>query len=442
MKKTGALLLLLGLFAAMVAVAAIGRSSSAQPNVMLIVLDTLRADHLGSYGYPRATSPILDGFASENVKFNYAVTAAPWTPPSLATMFSGVYPSRHGMMPPDGRDLARQSATRLDDKVLTLAEIFRQHGYVTAGITPNPWMQAEFGFDQGFDRYHYRDRGRAEEINQTAFAVIAEMSKIPKPFFLFLHYLDPHDPYDPPAPYRAMFSGTPPGPAYSAEIEDLINRYDGEIRYLDDQLAELFAFLKDRGLYDDLRVAVVGDHGEQFMEHGHLTHGFEVHNEELHVPLFLKTGQPHRAPDFTVSTVDVFPSLLEMAAIEVPTHAQGLSLLDDDKSGGRAGVLSEITRKYNQKAFTDLEGRKLIVDYPLDSGAIQDDALAGNSLGVFDRRTDYAERNPSRDPAVAEPMKRALAALYGATIKDRVESTAAPLSDKTREQLRALGYLN
>ncbi|MBX7137513.1 MAG: sulfatase [Oligoflexia bacterium] len=441
MKKFTAWVILAALFGTLVF--AMGRLlKSSEPNVILIVLDTLRADHLGTYGYARDTSPHLDQFAAENLQFNYAMTAAPWTPASLASMFSGVYPSRHGMMPPDGRGLAKQSSHRLESQVETLAEIFSAHGYLTAGITPNPWLKSEFGYNQGFDRYHYRDRDRAAEINGAAFKVISEITKQKKPFFLFLHYLDPHDPYDAPEPYGSMFKGKPPGLDYAPEMEQLINAYDGEIRYMDDRVGELFAFLKEQGLYDNSRIVILGDHGEQFKEHGNLTHGFMVHTEELHIPLLVKSGQPHRAPDFTVSSIDIFPTLLEMAGIPVPATAQGLSLLNDENFRAREGVLSEIKRKYNQKAFTNFEGRKLILEYPLESGLVQEDPAGGKVLGVFDRHSDYAELHPSLDPALIAPLKQELSKLYADTVKGRIESTEAPVSDKTLEQLKSLGYLH
>jgi arylsulfatase A-like enzyme len=401
------------------------------------MLDTTRADHLGAYGYQRATSPALDRFAKENVRYAYALTSAPWTPPSVATMFTGLYPATHGWMPPNLRDQAKRMAVKLDPQLDTLAEIFKSKGYTTIGISPNPWITQEFGYDQGFDKFYVRERMVAEEIVKIGSKLISEASKNNKPFFAYLHFLDPHDPYSPPGPFRDAFTDTPPGRPYGPKEVNKINLYDGEILYLDSQLDKLFTYLKNERLYDDLTIIVVGDHGEQFMEHGNQGHGHQLYNEELHVPLIVKSPKYTEAKvvDVTASTVDIFRTALAAADISVNVASPGVSLFDDQALEARRGVLSEIKRLVEQRAFTTSDGIKLI---------IQDNGENGEEIkGLFDRRKDYTETNPGHDAELVATLKGELGETLRFALDGRVqgEVVRGQIKDSTIEQLKTLGYL-
>ncbi len=412
-----------------------------QKNVMLIVLDTLRADHLGVYGYERDTSPNLDAFARENVLFRYAVTAAPWTPPSLATFFTGLYPVAHGVMPPNSREQAETVFHKLSSDLETAAEFFKKQGYATSGITPNPWITKTFGYDQGYDHYQEFVRAPANKITEEAMAELEKLRQQGKPFFFYLHYLDPHDPYKPPEKFR-IFKDQKSNYPYEERTQKNVNLYDGEIRYMDTSLGALFGYLREKGLYDDMIIVIVGDHGEQFKERGDQGHGFKLHNEELHVPLMIRTGEAHREVDFTVSTVDVFPTMIDLAGFPIPATAQGVSLKTNENSRDRAGVISEILRKYNQKGITTFEGDKLIIDFgSLDNKTGDISKIAG--AGLFNRHVDYLEKKPIDDVEKKKSLLEEFNQMYtrasGSAPLKKQEATE--VSDETVKQLKSLGYL-
>jgi arylsulfatase A-like enzyme len=412
---------------------------AAKNSVLVLMLDTLRADHLGTYGYERNTSPVLDQFARDNLKFSYAVTAAPWTPPSIASMFTGVYPATHGWMPPNMRDKVRKMAVKLDDKLVTLAEIFKANGFSTAAVSPNPWITDEFGYQQGFDSFTEKVRAPAEEIIRIGEAKIDEMAATGKPFFAYLHFLDPHDPYTPPGAYKTAFNGPiPGGRSYPPKEVTNINLYDGEIQYLDDQLGKLFAHLDEKGLYDDLTIIIVGDHGEQFMERGQHGHGHQLFNEEVHVPLLVKSPRAKgpRVVDITTSTVDVFATALDAAGIEVPAGIPGVSLFNDQALEARQGVFTEIEKEFRQKSFTTPDGVKLIRQNNPDNTEVV--------VGVYDFRKDPGEREAIKDPEVIATLTHELSTTHQFALQGRIEGSEtakAQMKDSTVEQLKTLGYL-
>jgi len=436
------IILLLALFG--LGVTYFGLLSNHRPNVILIGLDTTRADHLGVYGYERGTSPNLDAFAKENIIYKNAVSAAPWTPPSFATIFTGLYPSAHHMMPPDGRGLAKKSSVRLDDRLTTLTEIFKQNGYSTAGITPNPWLKPEFGYKQGFDQYYFRARARADEITRGAIKILDSVKNQNSPFFLFVHYMDPHDPYRPPKPYNEMFKGALKARRYDPDMMSRINQYDGEIRFMDEHVGKLINAIKQGGLYKDSIILIFGDHGEQFLEHGNLTHGYNLYSEETHVPLLIRSGASPKSVDFTVSLVDVFPTLLDLSDIKIPEQVNGLSLKNEENLRQRNGVVSEILRKYNQKSITSFEGQKLIKDWPLDDGLIRSDIKnSGTMIGVFDRNIDPFETKPLGDKALEGVLLDDLSTVYQSAVSMGLkgEAKSVEFDDQTLQQLKSLGYL-
>lgn len=416
------------------------------PNVLVILLDTLRADHLGTYGYARDTSPFLDSFAAQNVKFNFAITAAPWTPPSVASIFTGKYAASHGFFPPNSREEAKKGHLVFSPEHDTLAEIFQRNGYATGAVSPNPWITAEFKFDQGFENFVYVPRAPAEKINSVAEKLLAKFKQEDKPFFLYLHYLDPHDPYAPPAGYANMFNEPLPNRNYSEEMFKTIGLYDGEIRYLDTSLKNLFDSLDHKGLLEDLLVVIVGDHGEQFEEHGFLTHGNTVYNVETHVPLIVKLPrQQRKVVDHTVSTIDIFPTLLTAAGIELPRQESlAVPLLDETAQINRAGVMSRISRKLKQRAYVTYDGIKLIIGGSAEGDMSKDCDPRVNVVGVFNSRKDYTEKNsltayldlPELQAELGDTLKMAK------LLKNSKAESPEPLTDEAVNQLRSLGYLN
>ena len=429
-----------------------------KPNILLIIVDTVRADHLGVHGYKRDTSPAMDAFARENIMFEYATSAAPWTPPAVASIITGLYPASHRMMPPNERDLARRQAVKLNSNLETLTETLKRHGYRTAGYTSNPWTGEVFNYNQGFDDYTFDDRAPANKITDYGIAALERLTSENKhsaPWYLYLHYLDPHDPYKPPSPYDTMFSAEPPDAPikYTEKMVRNINLYDGEIRFMDDHIGRLFKAMRQRSLYDDTVIIIVGDHGEQFLEHGDHRHGFQLYNEELHVPLLLKMsadGDRGVRVRETVNHIDIYPTLLTLAGIDVPPQYNGIPLFDISRLSKRSGVLSEIRRRYDQRAFVDREGRKIIfkVDFSLETSSWESSTPRWNEqaavvLGLFDRHKNYTELEPLKDAALGSQLARnfwehyrALSPAHGAS-----DETETNISDETLDQLRSLGYV-
>jgi arylsulfatase A-like enzyme len=430
-----------------------GAPRAGRRSVILLVLDTLRADHLGLYGYGRNTSPHLDAFARENVAFRYAFTAAPWTLPSVTTMFTGLYPSAHGPVPLDTLPEVSR-ARKFAPGLLTLAQVLGQRGYRTAAVSSNPWITPTFGFDQGFGIFEYLGEQPAGRIVQAATALVGKLSKRDEPFFLYLHFLDPHDPYAPPEPYGRMFTGRLPSEVrYDDEMQRNMRRYDGEIRYLDDEIGRFFAFLKERRLYDRALIVVVADHGEQFREHGAINHGNSLHNEEVRVPLFIRDPLSRRRAEVVetvVSTVDLFPTVLGQLGIPVPRgQRDGLSVFDRQALAARAGVLSEVRAATDQRAFIGKDRRKAIFEVPLlppDREGQRAELWRRPGLqGVYDIATDSLEQRPLHDGGWAARTWPTLELAFARVDAGRGSRESAPpteLSEDVRERLRMLGYLN
>ena len=376
-----------------------------KPNVLLIVLDTLRADHLGTYGYERDTSPVLDAFARENLRFNYAVTAATWTPAAMASIFSGLYVTAHGMMPPNKQPeasiAAKKISTKLVDEVETLAEVFSKNGYKTAGVSSNPWLQRAFGYSQGFEVFKYLGRVRAGHVNRAGLTVLESLLQADKPFFLYLH--------------------------------------------LDSKLGELFAALKSRGVYDDLIIVIAADHGEQFKERGSVGHGFNLNDEELRVPLFIKTGRrvQRGEMDGVVSVIDIYPTILRLAGLKSSAVVQGQPLVGPSDWRSRPGVLAEIKRTAHYKGFVRSDGRKLIISYPLEQDFLVERPTTQLGRLVYDRSVDKFELSPVNETKLEKELEDDFWKLYEATRRLRVKEKIDKLEidKKTINDLKSLGYM-
>ena len=291
------------------------------PNVILITLDTVRADRMGFLGSKRGLTPHLDALARQSVVFTHAYSQVPLTTASHATILTGTYPQFH----------------QVNDFGVPLAEdlpyapyIFRGNGYHTAAfvgsLVLDPVARSAPGFERGFDTYdagfHRRRMGedryqaierRGGEVVGHALAWLTAHQK--GPFFIWVHLYDAHDPYDPPEPYKSRYAAAP---------------YDGEIAYVDAAVGKLLSWLRLRGLYEGAMIAVMADHGEALGEHGEITHGIFLYDETIHVPLLFKLPHERSAAtrvDNRAELVDVLPTMLQAAGISVPKEVQGESLL-------------------------------------------------------------------------------------------------------------------
>ncbi|MFH1681341.1 MAG: sulfatase [Candidatus Eisenbacteria bacterium] len=393
-------------------------SREARPNLLLIVIDTLRADHLGCYGYPRHTSPAIDRLAVEGIRYENAFTPAPWTLPAFASLLTSRLPWEHGAV----NDYL---APRAD--LPSLAEVLRGAGYETAAFVSHIYTSRVYGFDAGFDRFedfgigagYLCDQGReprAERVVGEAIRWIEERTS-GKPFFLLVHLFDPHWEYGAPEPFRGRFdpeySGRADGsyrtiarffapesiPA-ARDLEHIVALYDGEVLYADAWLDTLFRALERRGEWERTAVVLTADHGEEFREHESMGHSFTFFDEVLRVPLIVRTpgerGGGAAVPEL-VSLLDLFPTLAEWAGAETPPGVRGRSLLGKPETEPRfleAGTIRE--GRYGRAV---LQGtRKLIWD--------------AGGFRFFDRVSDPGETEDLlRDGlALEDPEVRPLAA--------------------------------
>jgi len=291
------------------------------PLVILYLVDTLRADHLGLYGYRRDTAPALSRFARDGVVFDTAIASSSWTKPSVASLFTSLPPAEHRCV---------QFYTPLDPSLVTLAERLRDGGYMTGAVVANRLVLArDAHFDQGFTYFASPpEPQRAAQVVDEALRFLDARRGLPT--FLYVHALDPHSPYAPPPPFDRRF-GPPPGPAHPAaepydyrvpaDLSRIVAQYDGEIAYGDQEFGRLVRELKARGLYDRAMIVFVSDHGEEFLDHGDWVHGHALYDELVRVPLVVKYPRNRNAGrrvESQVQLLDVLPTILKSQGLPVP----------------------------------------------------------------------------------------------------------------------------
>jgi arylsulfatase A-like enzyme/predicted negative regulator of RcsB-dependent stress response len=284
-----------------------------------MTLDTTRADHLGCYGYERAETPALDRLARAGIRFSDAVAPTSMTLPSHTSIFTGLDPPHHGV-----RDNAEYILTAA---YTTLAEILRDHGYETVAFVSSFVLDSRFGLDQGFQHYDDQVATSTDEAfghsNQRDAGAVTQavirwltQRKDNRPFFAWVHYFDPHEPYQPPPPFAERFHDRP---------------YDGEIAYMDSQIGRLLDALQQTGLWGRTLIIAIGDHGESLGEHEEATHGLLIYEATQHVPLILACPGlfrgPHVVRDSVVSATDTFPTVLDLLGVRHEGRCDGKSLL-------------------------------------------------------------------------------------------------------------------
>jgi arylsulfatase len=413
-------------------------STPARPNVILVVVDTLRRDRLPGYGRAYAAAPNFARLAEQGVLFEKAIAPSSWTKTSMASIVTARNPDRHGV---------RGVEDVLPERFTSLAAAFSAGGYETVGVNANPWLQREFGFAAGFDVYEVHSFAPARKLNQRARSLMAGRSG--RPFFLYLHYMDVHAPY---LPGAACF-GTPPldvpgfggmpdkvlearyrkeglaAPGVQERVEAL---YEAEIRCADAPIGELLDEMRERGGLDDTIVVVTSDHGEAFREHGTTEHGWNLYPEVYEVPLVI--AWPGRLPAGArvarqVASIDVAPTLLELAGLAAPRSFEGRSLLPLDSRSRPDGIaicavgLNDYVPDRDYVAVVSpehlyiKERRKGAVELY----GLRDDPGAQRNLG---------ERHPAAGP---------LAALATSAALEKVQTQE--LDEETKQQLKSLGYL-
>ena len=408
---------------------AVGYAATPPPalNVVVITIDTLRADRVGCYGYKAAETPNLDRLAAEGVRFERAYTPIPITLPSHSVLFTGTYPMYSGM-----HDFSGNSLNPLQP---TLAYILQRHGYATGAVLGSAVLDARFGLNRGFDFYYdHFDFSRLREANLDQMErpgnVVADQAlqwlkqHTQKKFFLWMHLYDPHHPYNPPAPYSERHKSQP---------------YDGEIAFADEQVGRVLRFLKAQGLYQRTLIVVAGDHGESLGEHGEKTHGFFIYNSTLHVPLIMKLPVGRNARPATVSagisTVDLMPTVLDVLHLAPPAQLQGRSLLP--RLHGEAGTGGELYSEtflprlhFNWSELQGLmEGKYHFIDGPKpELYDLEKDPQELTNL--------YAEKQ-----AVAAELRRRLAAVIHKYTARQDLAQKTGLDPQLAERLKSLGYV-
>jgi arylsulfatase A-like enzyme len=421
------------------------------PNLVLISFDTLGARHLGCYGYNVQTSPHLDQFASEGVKFMQCVVQAPWTLPSHASLFTGENCSTHGVITND---------YRLNDSFTTLAEVFRNNGYQTAAITEGGNISADFGLNQGFEMY---DNGSGHGIDKTFGKAINWLdNKRTGKFFLFLHTYETHAYYEKREPYYSQYSHHYRGmikgnelflakpkkePYYlrPEDVQELTAIYDSEVSYIDSYFKKLMDKLEELDLKEKTTVVVTSDHGEGFGEHDYFGHGNTLHDELLLVPLIIRS--PHLPRQLVVEkqvrSIDIMPTLIDLFHFGVPAGLDGESLLPllRRRPMEVAPALSEVDEPGYGKLKKSLRTgtKKLIVTASPGEFEFYDlvrDPQEQNDIYPFQTKTAEQIRTELETILVSCSEKNERILGPGKTHEQPVKEKA------TLDQLKALGYLN
>jgi choline-sulfatase len=412
----------LAALAAVLAVAWWAWPRAPRPNLLLVTIDTLRADHVGVYGAQGARTPTLDALAARGVRFAHAETAIPLTGPSHATILTGLYPPVHGV-----RDNILFS---LDPRHRTLATRLKGLGYRTAAFVGAYPVAAAFGFGQGFDTWseNFKEsptpgagaQRRANEVADDALAWLARPG--PGPFFVWMHFYDPHAPYDPPEPYRSEFAGRP---------------YDGEIAFADAQLGRVLEWLRSTGHESDTVVAVLADHGESLGEHREVTHAVLIYEATLHVPFLVAgPGVPvGRTVDERVATVDVVPTVLKLLGVQALPEANGRDL----------GPAMRGERMRPEPLYAEsLYGRLNFRWSSLRSWTVGDWKLVQGSrselFNLSDDPHETSDLSAQQAPRV-ESMRAALQAAVARLAPGGDVARAAAVTPDTEAMLRSLGYV-
>jgi len=396
-----------------------------RPSLVLITLDTVRADHLGSYGDKLAATPVLDRLAREGVRFADATTHAPITGPAHVGILTGLYPARFGI-----RDNA---ATPIPPEVITLAEVLKGAGYRTGGFIGAFILDRAYGFDQGFELFDsefagFDPRARLNAERPAAVVVDRAMAWLKtlspgQPFFAWIHLYDAHSPYTPPAPFDVTFRTRP---------------YDGEIAAVDRAIGAVIATLEERGLLDRTLIVAIGDHGEGLGDHGEDTHGVFLYDSVLRIPWVMRLAGRERAGTVVreqVRAVDVMPTVLDSLQLSVPKGLDGESLL---------GVIRGRSRQDAPPAYAETYYPKLHFGWSeLRAVRVGDwKFIEAPRSELYSLRSDPGEKVDvvARQGGLASRLGAELAGIASAW--SQVPERAAPAPDReTLERLRSLGYL-
>jgi len=454
-----------------------------KPNVVLISIDTLRADVLGCYGGEEIKTPNIDAFADSGLLFQHAYSQSPWTLVSIGSFMTGQYPTVNGL---------DRALKRLDSKRETISDAFHNAGYATVAVTTNGWNKPNFGMDQGFQDYRYqgddfwtihyasllwyrvalkfvkyiepefKDRlnqpNSARSVTQEAITALNQYKN--DSFFLWVHYIDPHDPYSPPrhlirhklrnydgryrfssGPATEMRKGVMLKPEERRHVKDL---YLGDVVYSDRQVGLLFKAIKDLGLDENTIVVLISDHGEEFWEHDGITHGHTLYNEVMHVPFIISWPEqiPAGVVDQQIALLDLKPTLLSLCGIDAQDVQQGIDL--STIIADRDTILPE--RNFFAEGLVYFEEKKGIFDGTFKYIVSE----VSKRRELYDLGRDPQERHNLllENPDLGDPYKQKLDEWISVSrdLHEKLPKSAggstAELDSETVNQLKALGYIN
>jgi len=390
-------------------------------NIVLITIDTLRADHLPAYGYTHVKTPNIDKFANESLIFEDAIAHIPMTLPSHASILTGLLPAYHRV-----RDNA---GFFLDSKITTLPETLKINGYATAAFVSAFVLDSQFGLNQGFDLYSddftlaqarvvNTDVYRRAEETEVEVDVWLKQNR-DKRFFLWVHYYDPHDPYEPPEPYKSEYTSSP---------------YDAEIAYTDHVLGNLMTTLSQSGVTQNTIIVLTGDHGEGLGEHKERTHSLFIYNATQHVPLMIRLPKvTHRRIAGVVGHIDIAPTILDWLGIHPDSQMQGKSLIPLIQGKVEANRIA-----YSESIFPELHyGWSPLMAITTPEYKFID----APKPELYDRRTDRGELKNlvSEKPEIANELRKQLDEILRLFPQQQARMPQK-LDPETEEKLKALGY--
>jgi arylsulfatase A-like enzyme/Flp pilus assembly protein TadD len=405
--------------AALLAFSPRASGAAPKPNILLITIDTLRADHLGCYGDRDIRTPTIDALAGRGILFTRAFAHTPLTLPSHTNILLGLTPNAHGVHD--------NSNFIVREDFLTLAEWLKGQGYATGAVVGAFPLDSRFGLTQGFDFYedNYGSQGPMDItfVERRADAVVGLgldwLKTQAGPWFLWIHCFDPHQPYDPPEPYRTQYAGNP---------------YDGEIAFVDSALEKLFGFLKEAGLEARTAVVLTADHGEALGDHGESTHGYFAYNATLRVPLIMALpGMKPGRVDGDVCHIDIFPTLVDYLKQKKPDSLEGLSLLPflQGKALPRRAIYFEALSAYYNRGWAPLrgyiQGAEKYIDLPIPE--------------VYDLGRDFNEQENLAAKTDLEKCRKVLADLVKEESSPLAAAAGQAMDRETASKLRSLGYL-
>lgn len=450
-----------------------------KPNILLVILDAVRPDHLSCYGYRRKTSPNVDNLAEESILFENAISPAGWTLPAHASLFTGLFPSQHGL---------QHGSLYLNQQFPTLAEVLHSSGYKTIGISNNPWVSHATGLDRGFEIFqevYYKKEHLLEGLRfalQRLLAIIGNtdddgahctnhlalthlsQQEEGQPFFVFINYLESHLPYKVPRPYATLFGKPPQGGINQDwrryvsgkvmmgedDFESLQSLYDGAIAYLDAKIDELLSFLRQREILDETLVIITSDHGDNFGDHGLMGHELGLYDSLLRIPLIIRYPSlfpAGRRVTQQVQLLDLFTTILEILG-QKGIEAEGYSLLPEGlKAKPRRFTVAEQSRpslEVFKKRFPEFD--PLPYDRALRAIRTEGYKYIWASDGrdeLYNIRADPEEKENliSTQPEKAQELRQMLEGWLRGFPPYEAEEEAMELDEITRERLRGLGYI-